>query len=66
MIAYARPGGLISLCTDIEPHGDGHPGIDDARKLLWYFYEFCEVEKVEINYVSTDVTRELAIKARKK
>jgi len=65
LISYARRGGLILLCTDLESHGKGHPGIDNPAELVQMFYDNCKVEKLIVNYGKT-VKRDLTIKAVKK
>ena len=65
IIVYASPGAVIALCTDTKEHGAGHPGIDSVSDLLRYFFEYMEIEKLEINYGKT-VIRDLAIKAIKR
>jgi len=62
MVAYAKPGAVLSLCTDTKSHGDGHPGIDDVAELLTLLGRFSRFVKVEINY-GVEVVRDIALKA---
>jgi SAM-dependent methyltransferase len=64
VIRYVRPGGIVALCTDTKPHGDGHPGIDDPGRMLSLLCQVMTIEKLVVNY-GKDVVRDLAMKLRR-
>ncbi len=59
---YAREGGLVCLSTDLEPHGPGHPGIEDPC-FFWEFLEsHFEIEERREHYIH----REVALRMRRR
>jgi len=61
VLDYARPGGIVALCSDTKAHGRGHPGIDDPAEMIERIADSMEIVRFEFNYGKT-VVRDFAAK----
>lgn len=59
---YVAPGGLACIGTDLEPHGPGHPGIDDPAALGGFVASHFEVCGRRTDFLG----REIALVLRKR
>lgn len=54
---YCREGGTVCIGIDFEPHGIGHPGIDDKGYFLSLIKKYYRINEKKENYLG----RELAL-----